>query len=70
MRVRIGVSDSSREIELEIDDVEAFEKSAEAAIGDGTVLWVNDMDDHRVGIPSSKIGYIDISLESRRSPGF
>lgn len=70
MRVRIGVSDASREIELEIDDVDAFVDEAEEAIKGETVLWVTDTEGHKVGIPARKISYIDISPDSRRSAGF
>lgn len=71
MRVRIGVSDSSREIELDIEDVDSFMKEAEAAVsGDAQVLWVTDTDGHKVGIPSGKISFIDIAPEARRSAGF
>ncbi len=71
MRVRIGVSDSPREIELDIEDVDAFVKNAEKAIGAGDqVLWVTDTEDHKVGIPARSIAFIDISPDSKRSAGF
>lgn len=71
MRVRIGVSDSPREIELDIDDMDPFVEEAEAALSGKTdVLWVTDTEGHKVGIPSGKIGFIDIAPEGRRSAGF
>lgn len=71
MRVRIGVSDSPREIELELEDVEGFIKAAEEAIeASSQILWVTDTENHRVGIPASSIAFIDISPDARRSAGF
>ncbi len=71
MRVRIGVSESTREIEVDVEDVDAFVSDAEAAIaGEGQILWVTDTDDHRVGIPARGIAFIDISPDARRSAGF
>lgn len=71
MRVRIAISETSREIELEIDDVDTFKGEVEAAISEGTpILWVTDTEGHRVGIPVPKIGYIDISPDSRMAAGF
>ena len=71
MRVRIGVNESSREIEVDVEKVDAFVKDAEAAIkADGQVLWVTDIDGHKVGLPARNIAYIDISPDAKRSAGF
>ena len=71
MRVRIAISDTAREIELEIDDVDGFKSEVESAITDGTaIFWVTDTEGHRVGIPVAKIGYIDISPADRMAAGF
>lgn len=71
MRVRIAISDTAREIELEIDDTDTFKAEVEGAITDGTpILWVTDTEGHRVGIPVGRIGYIDISPDSRMAAGF
>lgn len=71
MRVRIGISDSPREIELELEDVDGFIEAAEKAIEAGSqILWVTDTEDHRVGIPARSIAVIDISPDARRSAGF
>jgi hypothetical protein len=71
VRVRIGVNESSREIEVDVDKVDAFIKDAETAIkGDGQILWVTDIDGHRVGLPARNIAYIDISPDAKRSAGF
>lgn len=71
MKVRIGISDVGREVELEIDDVEAFERSVEAAItsDDVQVFWVTDTTGDRVGIPVDKIGVIVVEAE-RPAAGF
>ncbi len=71
MRVRIGVSESSREIEVDVEEIDAFVAEAEKVLAaEGLILWVTDTDDHRVGVPGRAIAYIDISPDARRSAGF
>ena len=63
MDVRIGVS-QAKEIELEMaDDVDgdALAKDIEKALADeDTVLWLTDRKGRRVGVPVSKVAYIEI----------
>jgi hypothetical protein len=66
--VRIGVTYTGKEIELEMaddasrDDVRA---QVEQAVGNGgTVLWLTDKRGRSVGVPSDKVAYIEIG-----SPG-
>lgn len=60
MKVRIGVAESSKVVELEIDDLEAFKKIVEDAVHDGEVAWFTDTRDREVGIPSSRISYVEV----------
>lgn len=69
MRVRIGVADTGREVEIEVEDADAFIKEAEEAMtSDLPLLWVTDTRDHRIGVPIGKIGFIEIEPGSGRSP--
>jgi hypothetical protein len=69
--VRIGLSQSVRELELEIadEDREKVVGEVEAAIarGDGT-LWLTDKKGKTVGLAVTKLAYIELgaSNEERR----
>jgi hypothetical protein len=71
MDVRIGVTYTPREIEIELDndaDGDKLVKDVEAAVGKGSVLWVADRKGRRVGIPADKVAYVEIGspAEDRR----
>lgn len=76
MDVRIGVTQAAREITLELDDEaptrESLRKAVDAALSGATdTLWVTDKRGRQVGVPSSKIAYVDIgSSETDRRMGF
>jgi hypothetical protein len=70
--VRIGVTQTPKEIEVELadgTDVEALAASIESTLsgGDG-VLWLTDRRGRRVGVPVSKVAYVevDVSGDERR----
>ena len=75
MDVRIGVVQSPKEIELEMPegtDSAAVTKQVEEAVGaEAGVLWLTDRKGRRVGIPSARIAYVEISTGSdERRVGF
>lgn len=71
MQVRIGVAESSKLVELEIEDLKKFRQSVEEAVKDGGIAWFKDVRGREVGIPSSRIAYVEIeSPDSERSVGF
>jgi hypothetical protein len=75
MDLRIGVTQSPREISVELaDDTDRDElrKKIDAAItGAIDVLWVTDKKQRDVGVVASKIAYIEIgSAEGERKIGF
>ena len=72
MRVRIGITDS-RQIELDVEDEDAFKAEVETAFTEGSsrVLWVTDIKKRSVGIPVDKIAYVEMELsEDRPNVGF
>ena len=73
MEVRIGVTQTPREIEIELADGDRDQvvKDIEQALaaGDG-VLWLTDRRGRSVGIPSAKVAYIEISPTEDRRVGF
>ena len=69
--VKIGITFVSREIELDVEDSDAFSAEFEAAIGDGRrVWWVTDEEGHRHGLIIDKIAYVDIESERDKQIGF
>ncbi len=75
MDMRIGVTYSPREIEIQLgDDVDRAELKSrvESVLGvDGTVLWVTDRKGREVGVPSDKITYVELgSAADARPMGF
>ena len=75
MDVRIGVTYTPKEIEVEVsDDTDRDQLIAtieEAVSTEGRVLWLTDRRGRKVGVPSSKLAYVEIGAEaSDRRVGF
>ena len=71
MKVKIGIAESSRVVELEIDDVDAFEKMLEAEFGSGPgLVWFEDTKARRLGVPKDRIAFVEIDKEDARPVGF
>ncbi len=75
MDVRIGVIHHPREIEVEMGDTPNREQvlsTIEAALsGDSGVLWLTDKRGRRVGVPNSKIAYVEVgAVSDERRVGF
>jgi hypothetical protein len=72
--VRIGVTYTPKEIEVELGDDAADQvvKDVEAALsGAASVLWLTDRRGRRVGIPADKVAYIELgSPAEERRVGF
>ncbi len=70
MRVRIGLADTGTDVDVDIEDADAFVKELEEAIESGaSLLWVEDPERGRYGIAVNKIAYVHIEGESTRSVG-
>jgi hypothetical protein len=71
VRVRIGIGDTSREVELDVDDGDALIAEIEEAFSSQTaILWFTDVGDRRIGIPVPRIAYIELEPDQRVSVGF
>ena len=74
MVVRIGVTYTPKEIEVELQDdvdVTGVVKLVEDAMADqGNVLWLTDRRGRRVGVPSARVAYVDIGGPDDRRVGF
>lgn len=75
MDVRIGVTYTPKEIEIELgDDIDRDQvvKQVESALAeDGGVLWLDDRRGRRFGVPTSKVAWVEIgSPTEERRVGF
>lgn len=75
MEIRIGVTYSPKEIEIDLaDDVSGDElvEQISASVGEeGTMLWLTDRKGRRVGVPTTKLAYVEIGApRSDRRVGF
>jgi hypothetical protein len=73
--VRIGVTYSPKEIEVDLpdEDSEAVRARIEAALagGETSVLWLTDRKGRQVGVPTGKLTYVEIGArETERRIGF
>ncbi|MHB1930720.1 MAG: DUF3107 domain-containing protein [Acidimicrobiales bacterium] len=72
MDVRIGVTQTPKEIELDLGDgvdVDAVARQVDEALGsEHGVLWMTDRRGRRVGVPAAKVAYVelDASHEARQ----
>ena len=68
--VRIGVTQTARELAFEVDDDQRddLHSRVDAALGGATdVLWVTDRE---VAIPAAKIAYVELGTSEERRIGF
>lgn len=72
MKARIGVADSTKVIEIEVEDSDAFRSDVENAFSsERVVYWFTDDRGLSVGIPVGRIAYVEIETEeSRHRVGF
>jgi hypothetical protein len=63
--VRIGVTHTPREIEVELadgTDADALADQIEKALADEKgLLWLTDRRGRRVGVPSSRVAYVELN---------
>ncbi|MFM7068925.1 MAG: DUF3107 domain-containing protein [Actinomycetes bacterium] len=75
MDVRIGVTNSPREIELQLaedTDRDALRRQVEDAMSDeDKVLWLTDKKGREVGVASRRLAYVELGgPEQGRTMGF
>jgi hypothetical protein len=73
VEVRIGVTQTPKEIDIEVADGnrEQLVKDIEAALADDdAVLWLTDRRGRTIGVPSGKVAYIEIAPTEDRKVGF
>jgi len=71
LEIKIGVSDSPREIALDSEEThESIQKAVEKAINDGAMLSLTDDRGRTILIPAAKIAYVEIGPSASRKVGF
>lgn len=74
MDVRIGVSQTAKEIEVELadgSDPAKIKASLDAALAKGGTFWITDKKGRQVGVPAEKLAYVEIgSPDEARRIGF
>ena len=74
MDVRIGVTYSPKELDLELSDTTepaTVKAHFESAMAEGGIVWITDRRGRQVGIPSDKVAYLEIGTpDNDRRIGF
>ena len=71
MKVRIGIAETSKLVELDVDDAGKFRKEVERALAEGGIAWFNDSKNREVGIPAARIAFVEIeSADGDHAVGF
>ena len=64
MNVRIGVTDTPKELDIELaddTDVDALKTELDSALGGEGTLWLTDKRGRQVGVPIARVAYVDIA---------
>lgn len=67
MDVRIGVTYTPKELDIELPDgtdAEALTAQIEQQLAADTVLWLTDRRGRKVGVPASKVAYVELDAKS------
>ncbi|MDH2904656.1 MAG: DUF3107 domain-containing protein [Actinomycetota bacterium] len=73
MEIRIGIVQSMKELSVELPegtDRDAVEKDVETALEGDKLLWLTDRKGRRVGVPATRVAYVEFSTVSERNVGF
>lgn len=68
-KMRIGI-EGAREIEIEVEDLDAASADLEASVGSQSIVWITDSKGDRHGIVSARLAFIEVESTSDRSVGF
>jgi hypothetical protein len=70
-RVKIGLISVTREIDVEVEDADAFIADFEETMrGDDRVWWITEPDGRRRGLILDKVAYVDVEPQRSRTVGF
>ncbi len=63
MKVKIGVAESTKVVELEIDSLEDLKKELQELATEGGMAWFIDTKGREVGIPSGKVAFVEVEAD-------
>ncbi|NBR93951.1 MAG: DUF3107 domain-containing protein [Actinobacteria bacterium] len=71
VEVRIGISDSPRELTIELtNSADEIETSIAHALHEGSHISFTDERGRRLIVPAAKVGFVEVSARSERKVGF
>lgn len=74
MEIRIGVSQSVKEIDIDLGEVDRDKVMADitaTVAAESGMLWLTDKKGKTIGVPSSKIAYVEVGpVAEERKVGF
>lgn len=71
MKVRIGIADTDKVIELEVEDASEFRSEMERAIEEESLAWFTDTKGRTIGVPTKRLAFVEIEgEEGARAVGF
>ncbi len=68
-KMRIGI-EGARELEIEVDDLDAAAQDLETGLSDNPIVWITDSKGDRHGIVSARLAFVEIEEAADRSVGF
>ena len=70
-KVKIGITHSARDIEIEVEDSDAFMRDFEAMVsGTEKLWWVTDQQGNRHGLVVDRLAYVEVGPDHDRTVGF
>ena len=71
MRARIGIADTGREIEVDVEGRDQIVESLEAAYRDRTpMLWFKNAKGRDIGVPLARLAFVELMDDSDQRVGF
>lgn len=71
MEVRIGILETNKLIELEVDDPTAFKKEISEAVENGGLAWFTDTKGRSVGFSPNKVAFVEMEdADAKTAVGF
>ena len=68
-KLRIAM-EGARELELDVDDIEAAVATLEAGVEDESIVWLTDSKGDRHGVVGGRLAFVEVEETSDRSIGF
>ncbi len=68
VRVRFGMADTAREVDVDVEDTDVLIAEVERAMAEGDkLLWVTTEDGRRYGLVVDRIVFVDVEQSKQRT---